>query len=233
MTTTLLIPVLNEIDGLRVTMPLINRGWVDQILFVDGGSTDGSLEYIKENGYEYVEQKKKGMRFAYYEALPYVKGEVIITFSPDGNSVPACILTCLEYLTLTKADMVIVSRYLDWARSYDDDILTGFGNRVFTFLINLLHGGKYTDAMVIFRAYRKSLISELDLDKDTAFSLPERIFNTRVSFEPLLSIRAARKKKKVYEIPGSEPRRIGGKRKLQVFKWGAVFLWQTIAEIFS
>ena len=36
-------------------------------------------------------------------------------------------------------DMVIASRYKDNAKSYDDTILTGFGNWIFTKSINLFH----------------------------------------------------------------------------------------------
>ena len=60
MKTTLLIPVMNEIEGMKIIMPRINRGWIDQILIVDGGSTDGSAEYAAQNGYEVYFQKKKG-----------------------------------------------------------------------------------------------------------------------------------------------------------------------------
>lgn len=56
--TTLLIPTLNEIHGMRVIMPKIKKEWVDGILIVDGGSTDGTLEYARENGYEVFVQKK-------------------------------------------------------------------------------------------------------------------------------------------------------------------------------
>lgn len=86
MKTTLLIPTLNEIDGMKAIMPRIKKDWYDQLLIVDGNSTDGTLEYCKEKGYPFIVQKKKGIRNAFLEALPYVKGDVIITFSPDGNS---------------------------------------------------------------------------------------------------------------------------------------------------
>ena len=39
-TVTLLVPTLNEIDGMKAIMPRVKRGWVDQILILDGGSTD-------------------------------------------------------------------------------------------------------------------------------------------------------------------------------------------------
>ena len=51
--------------------------------------------------------------------------------------------------------MVIVSRYKDNAKSYDDDLITGFGNWLFRFLINILYKSKLTDPMVIYRSYEK------------------------------------------------------------------------------
>jgi len=99
-------------------------------------------------------------------------------------------------------------------------------------MINLLHGAHYTDAMVIFRAYRKSLIQELDLDKDESYEFEERLFKTNISWEPLLSIRAAKRGLKVAEIPGDEPAREGGERKLQVMRWGAAYMWEVFREVF-
>ncbi len=171
------------------------------------------------------------MRHAYMEALPHIEGDVILTFSPDGNSVPELIPQCIEKMK-EGYDMVIVSRYASGAKSDDDDFLTGFGNWMFTTIISLFHGFRYTDAMVIYRAYRKDLIYELDLHKDDSYDFEERLFSTRVSWEPLLSIRAAKRKLKIAEIPGDEPARIGGERKLQVWRWGAVFMYQVLREIF-
>jgi len=126
-------------------------------------------------GYDVVIQKKMGMRNAYMEALPHIRGDAILTFSPDGNSIPELIPQCIAKLK-EGYDMVIVSRYAKGAKSYDDDAVTSFGNWLFTTSINLLHGGHYTDAMVIFRAYPKRLISELDLDKDSSYAFEEKLF---------------------------------------------------------
>lgn len=73
------------------------------------------------------------------------------------------------------------------------------------FALNLLHDGHYTDVMVIYRAYRKVLANELGLDREDAHALPERLFGTKISWEPLLSVRAAKAKLKLAEIPGDEP----------------------------
>ncbi len=231
METTLLVMTLNELEGMKAIMPKIHSDWVDQIIVVDGGSTDGTIEWARAQGYEVYVQKQRGFRHAYEEVMPLVKGDVLITFSPDGNSI-AELLPDLIAKMREGYDMVIASRYLGSAQSADDDIVTAFGNWLFTKTINILHGGRYTDVMVIYRAYKKQLVYDLGLLDDEAYSTPERLFGTKISWEPLLSCRAAKRKLKIAEIPGDEPPRIGGERKLQVLRWGAAYYFQFLRELF-
>ena len=67
-------------------------------------------------GYQVYVQKKRGIRHAYTEVWPLVEGDVLITFSPDGNSIPELILPLIEKMK-EGYDMVIVSRYLDGPRA--------------------------------------------------------------------------------------------------------------------
>jgi glycosyltransferase involved in cell wall biosynthesis len=227
---TLLALTLNEIDGVKAIMPQIKRAWADQIIIADGGSTDGTVEWLRDNGYEVYIQKKKGIRHAYLEVLPLIRGDIVLTFSPDGNCPPASIPPMLEKIG-DGYDLVIGSRYLGDAMSEDDDAVTGFGNWLFTKTVNVLHRASYTDAMVIFRAFRKSLVHDLDLDREDSYRLPERLFGTVISWEPLMSVRAAKAGKRITEIPVGEPPRIGGKRKLQVLRWGAAYYFQFWREL--
>lgn len=231
MKVTLLVMTWNEIDGMRAIMPKIKKEWVDQIIVVDGGSKDGTIEWAKDQGYEVYVQRKSGFRNAYNEVMPLIIGDVILTFSPDGNSIPELIPPLIQKMR-QGYDMVIVSRYLGEAKSTDDDFITGFGNWLFTKTINLLHGGHFTDAMVIYRAYKKNLVYDLELNDDRAYRAAERLFRTQISWEPLLSVRAAKRKLKVTEIPGDEPPRIGGERKLQVLRWGGAYYFQFFREKF-
>ena len=230
MKVTLLVPTLNEVEGMRVVMPRIKKQWYDQLIIVDGNSTDGTIDYARQQGYDVIVQKRKGLRHAYLEAFPYVTGDIVITFSPDGNSIPEIIPLLTEKMN-EGYSMVIASRYANGAKSYDDDLLTGFGNWLFTKIVNILHGGRYTDVMVMFRAYRTELFTALDLDKEESYT-PERIFNTVIGVEPLLSVRCSKRRLKVAEIPGDEPPRIGGKRKLLPFRWGGAYLLQFIRELY-
>ncbi|MBF0123164.1 MAG: glycosyltransferase [Candidatus Omnitrophica bacterium] len=231
MKITLLIPTLNEEVGMRTVMPKVDRSLFDQILVVDGKSKDKTVEVAREMGYDVVIQETPGIRGAYMDALPHIKGDAILTFSPDGNSIPELLKPCIDKFH-EGYDMVIVSRYAAGAKSYDDDAVTGFGNWLFTNSINFFHRAKYTDAMVIYRIYRKNLIQELDLDKDESYTFEEKLFHTKISWEPLLSIRAAKRKLKLADIPGDEPAREGGERKLQVLKWGAAYYFEILREIF-
>ena len=223
MSVTLFVPTLNEITGMKAIMPRIKRGWVDEILFVDGGSTDGTLKYAQDHGNKIVHQTRtKGITGAYQEGLPHVKTDICLSFSPDGNSVPERIPDLINKMG-KGLDMVIVSRYLDGAKSEDDDPVTAFGNWMFTRMINVLFGGHYTDSLVMFRAWRMSLMPMMKLEA----SVP------RAGFEPFLSIRCAKHKLKTGEIPGDEPARIGGVRKMNPLINGLDILRLIAVERFS
>jgi len=235
-TTTLLVMTLNEIDGMRQIMPRVRKEWVDQILVLDGGSTDGTIEWAREQGYEVYVQKESGFRNAYREAWHLLRGEAVIFFTPDGNSIPEAIPELIEKLG-TEYDMVIASRYLENAKSKDDDPITGFGNWLFRTMINLFLNRpgqpRMRDPMVMYRIVLRELPGKLGIDRDEPFERWERWLRTRSDWIPLMSMRALRCGIRWTEIPVDEPPRIGGSRKLQVFRWGAVYLLQLFSEWWS
>ncbi len=233
-TYTLLVMTLNEINGMKAIMPRVHREWVDQILIVDGGSTDETVEWARAQGYEVYVQKGKGFRSAYREVWPLVRGDVVIYFTPDGNSLPKAIPQLLNKIE-EGFDLVIASRYLDGAHSDDDDLISGFGNWLFRTLANWLLNSKksmrMTDPLVMLRAHRKDLPQRLGLDQDEPFVALERFFNIRqVDWIPLMSMRALSRGIRWGEIPMDEPARIFGKRKINLFSWGAVYLLQLLTE---
>jgi hypothetical protein len=104
-------------------------------------------------------------------------------------------------------DMVIASRYKDGARSYDDTLLTGAANWTFTRLISL-YGFRYTDAMVMFRGYRREVPEKLGLTLNRGEAYEVHSAGRYVSWEPLMSIRAAKARLRIAEIPADEPIRV-------------------------
>ena len=185
MKITILVPTLNEIDGIKVILPQIDPSWYDQLIVADGGSNDGTIEWCKKNNYEILIQKKKEFWRAYTESLDRIIGDVVLTLSPDGNCDPEKIPKILEEFN-KGYDLVIGSRYLGGKKSEDDDYITAFGNWLFNKTVKFLYKGNITDVMVIYRVFNKSLIYELDLHKKESYSLPETLFFTNISWEPLM-----------------------------------------------
>lgn len=216
---TLLVPTKDEIGGMKAIMPRVRPEWVDEILVVDGGK-DGCYEYALERGYRAIRQRGKGLVGAYREGVAEAAGDVIISFSPDGNSVPELIPELVSKMR-EGYDMVIASRYLDGAKSEDDDAVTAFGNWMFTRMINLCFGGRYTDTLVMLRAWRKELFGAIEFRVELA------------GFEPHICIKCAKWGLKTAEIPGDEPARIAGVRKMSPLANGSAILATIALELLS
>ena len=216
---TLIFLTINEIDGMRAIMPQIKKEWYDQLIIVDGNSTDGTVEYCNENGYYIFQQSKKGAGVAFLEAMAKATGDIVIIFSPDGNSVPERIPDLVEKMK-EGYDIVICSRYKDGAKSEDDDMVTAFGNWMFTNMVNLMYGTKVTDCLVMYRAYKRDIVERLGIN------------TSQVSWGSQVLCRAAKKKMRIGEIPGDEPARIGGVRKMHPIKNGISELCMIVGERF-
>jgi glycosyltransferase involved in cell wall biosynthesis len=196
-TVTLFIPVKNEIEGLKAIMPRINKDWCDQILVVDGNSTDGSKEFLLESGYHVVDQKGKGVKAAFWEGFELATGDVIIPFSPDGNLTPEDIPKLISKIQ-EGFSIVVASRYKDGMKSEDDTIASRLANKAFTALINFLFGLRCSDCLNMFKAFYKKHLYDLGIDK-----------LKHEHSEILLLTRGARYGLKISEIASAESKRIG------------------------
>lgn len=221
MKVSVIVYTMNEIDGMKIVMPKIKKEWYDQLVIIDGGSTDGTFEYAQAQGYEIHRQAGHHWEGAYEEAYRRATGDILVDFSPDGNSVPE-VIPALANKIKEGYDMVIASRYLAGAKSEDDTPVTGFGNWAITKVMNLLFRAHYTDSIVIYRAYTRDMLKRLGLDQ-TIDQAPSA----------QLSARAAKYKMRVTEIPGDEPKRIGGKRKMKILADGFNILWLMLREFFT
>lgn len=233
LTFSLWLPVLNEIEALKVVCPKINKSLFNEILAIDGGSTDGTIEYCKQQGYKVLHQpnQKNGLTDAEDYAYHNTNTDIVIFFTPDGNALPELLPELCDKMR-EGYDMIIVSRYKDGAKSFDDTYVTGFGNKLFTWMVNTIFKGKYTDVLVGYRGYKKSAIERMKLYNSTnEHWLRKRFFNMN-SWELGASIRAAKLKLKVTELSGSEPPRIGGKSKLSIIKNGIGSVLQIMHDFF-
>ncbi len=202
---TLLMPTLNELQGLKATLPAIDRTVVDEIVIVDGGSVDGTVEHAIAEGLTVVSQIRPGLQFAVYDIARALRCDCVIEFSPDGNC-PADLLPEIVAKLGQGHDLVVVSRYLDHARSHDDHLVSAFGNWLFTRLMRPLAKFPITDSLTMYRGYSRRIL----LDEDFAHYLKGPVL------EPLVTGICALNNLRAVEIPGEEPKRIGGVTKRSI-----------------
>lgn len=219
MKVSLVIYTLNEREGMGIIMPQIKKEWYDELLVIDGGSTDGTVEFCRKMGYPIHVQQERRWAGAYKEAFERVTGDIIVDFSPDGNSPPEVIPRLVAKMR-EGYDMVIASRYTQGAFSEDDTAVTRFGNYLFTGLINLCFKSRYTDTLVILRAYNRQFLERAGL---MGCKLDQ-------CGTAILSIRCAKINGKFTDIPGDEPKRLAGRQKMNVFVDGLRVLAIIIKE---
>ena len=217
MTTALIITTLNEIVGVKKIVPKIKKEWVDEIIFVDGGSTDGTIEEAKRMGFKVIIQKQKGHGAAVLEGVNAIKSDNFILFGPDGNDEPEKIPELIEKIE-EGYDQVLATRFGKGSVNLDAGIIDTFGNKMFTFLANAFFGGYWTDTLNESRIISKKAFQELNFDAMDLSSTQQ------------MSIRGLKRRQKICEILGNEGERIGGVRKMKPLPVGASLSLRIIKE---
>jgi glycosyltransferase involved in cell wall biosynthesis len=232
LTVTLFMPTLNELEGVRYVMPRINRAWCDQILVVDGGSTDGTIEELKKWDIDAIPQEGRGLAGAWNTGFKHSQSDVFILLTPDGNCIPELIPDLVAKIAEGN-DLVLASRYLPPAKSEDDSALTAFGNWMFTTIIRVLFKSKVTDSLGGYRAYRRTAVLAMNLHRQHEESWIRGRYPLLNTWEIGSAIRSAKVNLRVAEIPGDEPARVGGISKMSIIRNGTAAVFQILLEVFS
>ena len=224
MKRTLILLTLNEIEGARQVVPKIDKEVADEIIAVDGGSTDGTVEAMAAQGLKVISQKNRGRGEAFRIAVENSHGDQIVFFSPDGNEDPADISKLFASLD-AGAEMVIASRFLPGSRNEEDDAWIPsrkIANRAFTMTANILWNRKkfVTDTINGFRGLTRETFRKINP------------LSTGFTIEYELTIRAMKTGVKIVEIPTIEGARVGGETKAPSIRTGFRFLNFLITELF-
>jgi len=225
MKSTLIILTLNEIEGIKSVYEYIPLSGVDEVLVIDGGSVDGTVEFFKDKGIKIISQTVKGRGEAFRLACKEAQGDCLVFFSPDGNEDPNDITGLIAKLK-EGFDLVIASRFMKGGHNEEDEVplpWRSWANRIFTFLANIIwNRNKYvTDTINGFRAVTKEAFSKMKIDA------PGFVI------EYQMSIRAMKLNLKVAEIPTYEGNRIGGESTAKSIPTGFLFLNYLLRELFT
>ena len=217
MKRSLIILTLNEIDGIRTLFPQLPLDKVDEVLAVDGGSTDGTVEFLQQHNIPVYRQIRRGRGEAFRVGMANANGDCVVFFSPDGNEDPRDIPRLFDLLE-AGADMAIASRFLPGSQNEEDDDplpLRKWVNQAFTLLANIIwNRGRphVTDTINGFRGIRR----------EAFYHLAPVSMGYTIEYE--LTIGAMRSKMKIAEMPTIEEKRIGGETKGASWPTGKAFL---------
>ena len=217
---TALICTLNEASNLPSVLPKIPK-WVDEVLLVDGHSTDGTVEVTRELFPEVkvLYQPGTGKGDALKHGFKHAQGDIIVTLDADGATDPEEISKFIEHL-LNGYDFAKGSRFLN-RHPLKMPTHRRFGNWVLATVANILYGTKYTDICSGYNAFWKKSIDRVSLSSN-GFEL-EQEMNVKIKKAGL----------RVIEVPCSNNSgRISGGSKVAIWRQGLKDLLIIIRERF-
>jgi len=201
MTTTLIIPALNEAESIASVLSAVPGGLADEILVVDGGSTDGTPDLARSAGARVIPEARRGYGQACATGLAAAQGQIVVFLDADGADDPRLLPALLAPLQQGQAELVLGSRL---AGQMDAGAMPWHqyaGNWLSARLVRLLYRLPLTD-LSPFRAVLRSPLLELDMQEMT-YGWPTEMI-----------AKAARQGWRIIEIPVPYHRRSGGKSKI-------------------
>lgn len=215
---TVLICTLNEEGNLPHVLLKI-PAWVDEIILVDGYSTDRTVEVAKELRPEVgiLHQPGRGKGDALKYGIEQASGDIIVTLDADGATNPEEMPKFIKPL-LNGYDFAKGSRFLNSRPNMP--FHRQFGNWVLATTANILHGTRYTDICSGYNAFWKSAFLRLKLSCN-GFEMEQQM-NVKIKKAGL----------KVIEIPCQDKGRLSGTSKTQDLKQGLKDLVVIIRERF-
>lgn len=205
---SVVIPAKNEARNLEHVFRTI-PDWVDEIVLVDGHSTDDTVAVAREllPAVHVVHQVGRGKGDALQAGFAVAKGEIIVMMDADGSTDGKEIPRFVAALT-TGADFAKGSRFASGGGSDDITLSRHLGNKILSGLVNTLFGTRYTDLCYGYNAFWAKYLDKLDLDCD-GFEV-----------ETVMNVRAAKAGLVIQEIPSHEHSRLHGISNLKVMRDG-------------
>ena len=206
MKVTVIIPALNEAESIGDVIKDIPRDIVQEVLVVDGHSTDNTPQIVQQAGARVVVQEGKGYGNAISTGIKHATGDILVLIDADGSYETqdiARLVKCLE----NGYDLAYGSRYRPESGSEDDTWIRFLGNKIFTLLLRWIHGVKLTDSLFFYVAGRKEIFQRID----THLKSPS--FEYCIEFP----LRAHKMGFQYTEIPSFEKKRTAGHSKVRAF----------------
>jgi glycosyltransferase involved in cell wall biosynthesis len=195
MKLSVVIPVFNErptIAEIIRRVQEVDVGLEKETVIVDDGSTDGTREILQKlsaPGLTVVfHEKNRGKGAALRTGFSRAAGDIILVQDADLEYDPKEYPRLLEPILDGRADVVYGSRFLGGPHR----VLYYWhyvGNRFLTTLSDMLSNLNLTDMETCYKVFRREVLEKI------------RLRSSRFGFEPEITMKVAKLKCRVYELP--------------------------------
>ncbi|ODS30409.1 MAG: glycosyltransferase [Candidatus Scalindua rubra] len=214
---SIVIPAYNEKDTIdEIVRRVQNVEFEKEIIIIDDCSNDGTRDIINKisgnNIKKFFHEENRGKGAALRTGFQHVTGDIVIIQDADLEYNPQEYSSLIEPILDGRADAVYGSRFLGGPHRvlfYWHYI----GNKMLTTLSNMLTNLNLTDMETCYKIFKTEVIKNIN------------IRSNRFGFEPEITVKLAKKKCIIYEMPISYSGRDYDEGKKIGWKDGVVALY--------
>ncbi len=222
MKVTVVIPTKDEEQTLPEVIEAV-RPFADELLVVDGHSTDRTREVAEAAGIRVILDNGKGKGDGLRHVINFVETEITVFIDADGSHDPADIPKLTYPLLKGEADMVVASRLIGGSSELHggfDEFFRLTGSSFITAMINWRFKVKLSESQNGFRAIKTDVMKQLGLVENIT------------TIEQEMTMKTLSHGFRIKEVPSHEHTRKMGYSKISVKKVAFRYVYTLFKYLF-